>query len=100
MTASSLIQRYLAAAAAVRIDTAVLDHLTRTMLDLPMSYFAARRTGTSSAGSQAPRDPQFLVEAASAESSTPPRWPSCSAAWPGTAPPDGPLLLTCRSTPD
>jgi ATP-binding cassette subfamily B protein len=45
MTGSSLVQRYLAAVASVKIDTAVLDHLTRTMLDLPMSYFATRRTG-------------------------------------------------------
>ena len=63
MTASSLIQRYLAAAAAVRIDTAVLDHLTRTMLDLPMSYFATRRTGDIQrrlAGAREIR--QFLVE--------------------------------------
>jgi len=63
MTGSSLVQRYLAAVAAVRIDTTVLDHLTRTMLDLPMSYFATRRTGDIQrrlAGAREIR--QFLVE--------------------------------------
>jgi len=63
MTASSMLQRYLASAAAVRIDTAVLDHLTRTMLDLPMGYFATRRTGDIQrrlAGAREIRE--FLVE--------------------------------------
>jgi len=29
----------------VRVDTAILDFLTRRLLDLPMSYFHSRRTG-------------------------------------------------------
>lgn len=63
MTGSSLWQRYLAARAAVTVDTAVLDHLTRTLLELPMSYFATRRTGDIQrrlAGAREVR--QFLVE--------------------------------------
>jgi ATP-binding cassette subfamily B protein len=63
MTGSSMLQRFLASAAAVRIDTAVLDHLTRTMLDLPMGYFATRRTGDIQrrlAGAREVRE--FLVE--------------------------------------
>ena len=31
--------------AAVRLDTAILDFLSRQMLSLPMSYFTSRRTG-------------------------------------------------------
>ncbi len=38
-------QRYLLSFVAVRIDAAALDFLTRRLLALPMSYFAARRTG-------------------------------------------------------
>ena len=45
MTAATLVQRYLLSFAAVRIDAATLDHLTRRLLALPMSYFATRRTG-------------------------------------------------------
>lgn len=63
MTTSSLWQRYLAAAAAVKIDSAILDHLTRTLLELPMGYFATRRTGDIQrrlAGAREIR--QFLVE--------------------------------------
>ena len=45
MTASNIFQRYLLSAAAVTIDTAILDFLTRTLLELPMSYFSTRRTG-------------------------------------------------------
>ena len=45
MTAATLVQRYLMSFAAVRIDAATLDHLTRRLLALPMSYFATRRTG-------------------------------------------------------
>ena len=30
---------------AVRLDSATLDHLTRRLLSLPMSYFTTRRTG-------------------------------------------------------
>ncbi len=42
---ASLVQRYLLSWVAVRFDTAALDYLTRTLLALPMKYFAARRTG-------------------------------------------------------
>ena len=45
MTSATLVQRYLMSFAAVRIDSATLDHLTRRLLALPMSYFATRRTG-------------------------------------------------------
>jgi HlyB family type I secretion system ABC transporter len=44
-TLGMLIQRYLLSFAAVRIDSATLDYLTRRMLSLPMSYFNTRRTG-------------------------------------------------------
>jgi HlyB family type I secretion system ABC transporter len=43
--ASSLAQEYLLSFAAVRLDTAILDFLSRQMLSLPMSYFTSRRTG-------------------------------------------------------
>jgi ATP-binding cassette subfamily B protein len=43
--ASSLLQEYLLAFAAVRLDTAILDFLSRQLLSLPMSYFTSRRTG-------------------------------------------------------
>jgi HlyB family type I secretion system ABC transporter len=42
---SSLAQEYLLAFAAVRLDMAVLDFLSRKLLSLPMSYFTSRRTG-------------------------------------------------------
>src|SRR6266403_2251228 len=42
---STLAQEYLLAFAAVRLDTAVLDFLSRKLLSLPMSYFTSRRTG-------------------------------------------------------
>src|SRR5206468_383563 len=42
---ASLGQQYLLALAAVRIDTAILDHLTQQLLALPMKYFQSRRTG-------------------------------------------------------
>ncbi|HEY4273760.1 MAG TPA: peptidase domain-containing ABC transporter [Candidatus Udaeobacter sp.] len=42
---STLAQEYLLAFAAVRVDTAVLDFLSRKLLSLPMSYFTSRRTG-------------------------------------------------------
>ena len=45
MAASNVFQRYLLSVAAVKIDTAILDFLTRTLLALPMSYFSTRRTG-------------------------------------------------------
>ena len=43
--ACSLAQEYLLSFAAVRLDTAILDFLSRQMLSLPMSYFTSRRTG-------------------------------------------------------
>lgn len=44
-TLAMVVQRYLLSFAAVRIDAATLDFLTRQLLALPMSYFTARRTG-------------------------------------------------------
>ena len=41
----ALAQEYLLAFAAVRLDTAILDFLTRKLLSLPMTYFTSRRTG-------------------------------------------------------
>ena len=41
----TLAQEYLLAFAAVRLDTAILDFLSRKLLSLPMSYFTSRRTG-------------------------------------------------------
>jgi len=43
--AAALIERYLLAWMAVRIDSRTLDFLTRRLLSLPMSYFNTRRTG-------------------------------------------------------
>ncbi len=40
-----IVQRYLLSWAAVRIDAATLDFLTRRMLALPIGYFQSRRTG-------------------------------------------------------
>ena len=42
---STLAQEYLLAFAAVRLDTAILDFLSRKLLSLPMNYFTSRRTG-------------------------------------------------------
>jgi HlyB family type I secretion system ABC transporter len=42
---SMLAQEYLLAFATVRLDTAVLDFLSRKLLALPMTYFNSRRTG-------------------------------------------------------
>src|SRR5947207_3673489 len=42
---ATLAQEYLIAFAAVRLDTAVLDFLSRKLLALPMTYFTSRRTG-------------------------------------------------------
>jgi ATP-binding cassette subfamily B protein len=42
---ANLLQQYLLGFATLRIDTALLDYLTRRLLSLPMSYFASRRTG-------------------------------------------------------
>ncbi len=45
LLAANLIQQYLLSFVAVRVDSAVLDFLTRRLLALPMSYFNSRRTG-------------------------------------------------------
>ena len=45
MMISNFAQQWLLAFAAVRIDSAILDHLTRKLLALPLSYFNNRRTG-------------------------------------------------------
>src|SRR5687768_10114437 len=45
MVLSNLAQQYLLSFAAVRIDSAILDFLTRKLLALPLSYFNNRRTG-------------------------------------------------------
>jgi ATP-binding cassette subfamily B protein len=45
MLAANLVQQYLLAFATVRIDSAILDFLTRQLLSLPMSYYHGRRTG-------------------------------------------------------
>src|SRR5436305_6804788 len=42
---AAIAQEYLLAFAAVRLDTAILDFLSRQLLSLPMSYFTSRRTG-------------------------------------------------------
>ncbi len=43
--AASLVEQYLLSFAAVRIDAAILDFLTRQLLSLPTTYFSSRRTG-------------------------------------------------------
>jgi ATP-binding cassette subfamily B protein len=45
MTVALVVQRYLLAFAAVRIDAATLDYLMSRLLSLPLGYFATRRTG-------------------------------------------------------
>ena len=45
MTVALVVQRYLLAFAAVRIDAATLDYLMSRLLALPLGYFATRRTG-------------------------------------------------------
>ena len=42
---SNVAQQYLLSFAAVRIDSSILDYLTRKLLALPLSYFNNRRTG-------------------------------------------------------
>ncbi len=44
-TVAMVLQRYLLSFAAVRIDAATLDFLTRRLLSLPMAYFNTRKTG-------------------------------------------------------
>lgn len=60
---ATLAQEYLLAFAAVRLDTAMLDFLSRKLLSLPMTYFTSRRTGDIQrrlAGAQQVR--QFAVQ--------------------------------------
>ena len=45
ITVASLTRGYLLSRVAVQFDTDVLDHLTKTLLALPMRYFSTRRTG-------------------------------------------------------
>lgn len=45
MIGATVIQRYILAFVAVRIDTESLDFLTGRLLSLPMSYFSTRRIG-------------------------------------------------------
>ncbi|MBX3175930.1 MAG: peptidase domain-containing ABC transporter [Candidatus Hydrogenedentes bacterium] len=45
MLGANLLQRFMLSFAAVHIDASILDHLTRSMLALPMSYFNNRRIG-------------------------------------------------------
>jgi HlyB family type I secretion system ABC transporter len=45
MVGATILQRYIFAFVAVRIDTESLDFLTAKLLSLPMSYFSTRRTG-------------------------------------------------------
>jgi ABC-type bacteriocin/lantibiotic exporter with double-glycine peptidase domain len=45
LSASMMLERYLLSFVAVRVDAGTLDFLTRRLLDLPVSYFAMRRTG-------------------------------------------------------
>jgi HlyB family type I secretion system ABC transporter len=45
MTVAMLVQRYLLSFVAVRVDSISLDFITRRLLALPISYFAARKTG-------------------------------------------------------
>lgn len=42
---ANLLQQYLLSFVTVKIDSAMLDYLTRKLLSLPMSYFSSRRTG-------------------------------------------------------
>lgn len=60
---ANLTEKYLLSFVAVRLDTAVLDFLTRRLLALPMSYFSRRRTGDIQRRLDAARQiRQFLVQ--------------------------------------
>ena len=45
LAGASLLERYLLSRVAVRFDVETLDFVTAKLLELPMSYFSARRTG-------------------------------------------------------
>ncbi len=60
---ANLTQQYLLSYVTVRLDTTVLDFLTRRLLALPMSYFNRRRTGDIQRRLDAARHiRQFLVQ--------------------------------------
>jgi ATP-binding cassette subfamily B protein len=60
---SNLTQQYLLSYVTVRLDTSILDFLTRRLLALPMSYFNRRRTGDIQRRLDAARQiRQFLVQ--------------------------------------
>ncbi|HRI16236.1 MAG TPA: peptidase domain-containing ABC transporter, partial [Verrucomicrobiota bacterium] len=59
----NLLQEYLLSFATVRVDGAILDYLTRRMLELPMSYFNSRRTGDIQRRLEGAREiRQFVVQ--------------------------------------
>ena len=63
MVAADVLQGRLLSFVSVRVDSAILDFLTRKLLALPMSYFSRRRTGDIQrrlAGAREVR--QFVVE--------------------------------------
>ncbi len=63
MTVAMLVQRYLLSFVAVRIDSSSLDFITRRLLALPISYFAARKTGDIQRRIQGVRQVrEFLVQ--------------------------------------
>ncbi len=63
LVGSNLLQQYLLSFATVRVDTAILDFLTRRLLDLPMSYFHSRRTGDIQRRLEGAREiRQFIVQ--------------------------------------
>jgi ATP-binding cassette subfamily B protein len=60
---ANLLQQYLLSFATVRIDGAILDFLTRRLLELPMSYFHSRRTGDIQRRLEGAREiRQFVVQ--------------------------------------
>jgi ATP-binding cassette subfamily B protein len=63
MTGAILLERYLLARVAVAFDVSTLDFVTGKLLDLPMSYFNARRTGDIERRLQGVRQVrEFLVQ--------------------------------------
>jgi ATP-binding cassette subfamily B protein len=63
MTGAILLERYLLARVAVTFDVSTLDFVTGKLLDLPMSYFNARRTGDIERRLQGVRQVrEFLVQ--------------------------------------
>jgi HlyB family type I secretion system ABC transporter len=63
MTVAMLVQRYLLSFVAVRVDSLSLDFITRRLLALPLSFFAARKTGDIQRRIQGVRQVrEFLVQ--------------------------------------